>query len=892
MYREDLRLPGYIPLIFGRDYRSGRQEKGSFGFGWRLNLNLSLSVEPERLVYAPDTPHETVFSRVDEDMQARHAAGVLLQHYPDRYVLEPAPDRRLVFAKEHAQDDTTIPLSRIEDRQGNEVHFFFDHDRLVGIVDTVGRQVRFDYQSGTVHRVRLTEDRSSPRILRTFRYSGTNDLVTETDAAGHSTSFGYHDHLMVEYTNRCGGTQYAQYDGERRCCALWYDDQSQGRRFAYDEARSSARVIGATGRQSLYRYVPSGQVIERIDSEDRSQNYYYDDLNRLVGFSDEDETVQTLRHLDVEEGVFTCLDTEERAAYLEIDESLRLTAVLDAQDRRATLAYGDEDRPTAYRTETEGVWGFDRDDRGAVSRIRSPSGTEVRLRRGSDGQSLIVEDEEGLLMEDHFDECGRLVERTDGLRRRFQWLYDPNGRLKSVRVASQSLEFAYDPEGNVTRIQDASGRVSTFTYDAFGRLREWEGARRQFLLDYDGAGSVGAIEDGEGRTTRYEYDNHGRVARILHPDGRETIYERRDDGTLVSVDGEDGETRSRFNHGGDPVQLQQPNGAFSQYTYGPSGALLVAERGDDSFSFSYEDDGLLGEVQVGSEALALQYDADGQLGTLRRDESTMVECRRDGRGRLTGLEVNDRHYQIEYDAGNRLRSIQTGAHRWTFGYDVLDHVIEWEGPGLSSTPRDEVLRLSLSETASEEDPMPEIVVHGARNGIVLSVGIGGSCIPLWGRRNYVQSGLPMTPALRAATLVRGEGPLRDLLDPSASFDRLREWTNLLEGGLRWNCTEIPEASDLQRPSWTRLNRFFLRRPYYVLGDPTLVPGESFGDRPSPARSPDEWATGTHVSGHLRSSLWAQRRGEHHLYPRGLGMKPGPKGPFDLLHALTQTTSWR
>lgn len=890
LYREDVRLPGYIPLLIGRVYRSGREENGPFGYGWRLNLDLSLRVEPERLVVAPETPHETVFSRVDEGMQARHATGMLVQHFASEYVVTPAPDRRLVFAKKNARNKVVLPLSRIEDGGENEVHFYFDRDRLVGIVDTVGRQIRFEYQGGTVQRIRLENEGAS--ILRTFQYNGKSDLVRETDEDGYSTSFGYHDHLMIEYTNRCGGTQYAQYDDDRRCCALWYGDGSHGRRFAYDDARSSARVVGATGLQTLYRYAPTGQVIERIDPADRSQNYYYDDTQQLVGFSDEHETVQTFQHLDVDEGLLTSVDAEERTAFLEIDDDLRLQTVTDAQDRQAGLVYDGHDRPIGLQTETGAEWRFERDDRGAVTRLCSPSGREVQFRRGADSETLKVEDGSGQVLEDHFDEHGRLVERTDALGRRFQWRYDANGRLKSVQVASQSVEFGYDPEGHVTRVREASGRESAFTYDTFGRLQEWDGTRGTFQIEYDGTGHVRAIRDGNGHSFQFEVDGYGRVTRVLYPGGREMIAETSDDGTLVVVDVEAGRTETQFNRAGDPVRWHRPDRPARHCTYGPSGTLLSAERGGDSFSFEYRDDGLLRGAETPSGDLTLHYDADGQLDAIDLNGTSVVQCQRDARGRPTILEARGRRYQIAFDSGNRLQSIRSGDQTWTFGYDALDHLTGAQGLGLDLIPEEGRARVSLSERSVKSDPRAEISIHVTRNGMALSARMEDMCVPLWGRGSYVRPVLPMSGALRAATIIRGADPLHEMLALSPSFDRHGEWQNLIQEGIRWDYTEIPSASEVRQPSWTNLDRFYLARSYYAMGFPALEAGESFGNRPGPERSPDMWTTGTHVAGTLRGPIWKGRWAGCHLHHPALGMTPGPKSPFDLLRTLTQTTSWR
>jgi YD repeat-containing protein len=78
--------------------------------------------------------------------------------------------------------------------------------------------------------------------------------------------------------------------------------------------------------------------------------------------------------------------------------------------------------------------------------------------------------------------------------------YNPQtGRLETVKTtagaANYSLEYTYDPNGNVSdRIDTVNGRKETFTHDALDRLKTWKldtsGGVRATLYDYDDLGNL------------------------------------------------------------------------------------------------------------------------------------------------------------------------------------------------------------------------------------------------------------------------------------------------------------------------------------------------------------------------------------------------------------------
>lgn len=898
LHRTDLRLPGYIPLTLARTYRSGREQSSSFGYGWQLNLEVTLRVAPDEITCAPGTPHETVFSPIEEEMQARHVTGVLIQHRPEAYAIVPAPSRRLVFTKEKARGDT-IPLDRIEDASGNSVHFFYDGERIAGIVDTLGRQIRFDYQGGQVSCIRVVGGEGMASAIRTFQYNGQDDLVKETDAEGYAASFGYQRHLMVAYTCRNGGTQYAQYDDDRRCHILWYADESDVRQFAYDKPRQSTRVMQGDGQQTLYRHVHPDQVLERIDPVDQSQNYYYDEGRQLIGFSDEHEAVQTFQQVDFEEGTGLFMDTEQRVAFFELDEDVRVANVLDAFENQRTLSYDSHNWPVELRTPAGSEWTFRRNNRGAVIEVISPSGRSVQLARHADDQTLVVDDKQGRRIEDHFDEQGRLVERTDALNRRFQWRYDANGWLRSVHVGGQSMTFNYTPGGQPSRIVDATGQETTLSYDAFGRMRRCAIGDRPYQVGYDSAGRVASVTDPQDRTTQLAHTEGGRISQIQYPGGRTATFRRTGDGVEVTTDGKEGEIVTLYNQAGDPVQWKKPGRSERLLDYGPSGELIGIEREEDSLYFDYNTEGRVAEAVGGNQTLRLDYNADGGLEAVHADGQTVLQCTRSSRGRPVELDVSSRIFQLAYDAGDRLQAIQGEGHKWTFGYDALDRLVKIQGPralekGSSALDAEGVQTHTVGapEQSDGEKRTAELEVHIARRGLALSVQIGSRCVPIWGRGDYLSPVLPLSPALVAATLTLGAEPLVAPLRPVFTPRLVQHWEQRIAGGVRDDHTEIPSLKELGCPAWSTLDQFFLNRSFYEMSYLSLLPGEAANGPWKRERSPDSWVTGTHVAGELRPPIWTHRAAGPRLHHRALGPRPRPMEAIDILELVCGATSWK
>ena len=99
--------------------------------------------------------------------------------------------------------------------------------------------------------------------------------------------------------------------------------------------------------------------------------------------------------------------------------------------------------------------------------------------------------------------------------------HDVQGRLrrteeymKTSRVPYSTADYTYDHNGNVTRVEDSVGNVTTASYDALGhKLTSNDPDMGAWKYTYDDRGQLLTQTDARGNVTGNEYDPLGRVTR-------------------------------------------------------------------------------------------------------------------------------------------------------------------------------------------------------------------------------------------------------------------------------------------------------------------------------------------------------------------------------------------
>ncbi len=98
-------------------------------------------------------------------------------------------------------------------------------------------------------------------------------------------------------------------------------------------------------------------------------------------------------------------------------------------------------------------------------------------------------------------------------------LYEENQNGRETR-------WKYDEKGNLTKIVNAAGNVSTFSYNQYGQLissTDFNGNTTTFA--YTPAWDLASVTDALGNVTTFEYDGLGRMIKRANPLGVEFAYQ-------------------------------------------------------------------------------------------------------------------------------------------------------------------------------------------------------------------------------------------------------------------------------------------------------------------------------------------------------------------------------
>ena len=226
----DLALPGLIPVVWKRFYRSGRhKEVTPLGHGgWTHGFHQWVEGADEGITLRMDDGRRVPFPRVTLREPAFHRGkrlrlSMLRDGSFEVYSLDTRLTRRFVRL---AAGDERAMLREIRDAWGNRVELRYDGSRLARIVDTAGRELRLIHdEAERITRVEVWVQGTAHQAVAYAYVAVDGDLVAATDALGHAERYAYDAwHRMTEKTLTNGVRFHYEYDTETgRCRKAWGD---------------------------------------------------------------------------------------------------------------------------------------------------------------------------------------------------------------------------------------------------------------------------------------------------------------------------------------------------------------------------------------------------------------------------------------------------------------------------------------------------------------------------------------------------------------------------------------------------------------------------------------------------------------------------------------------
>ena len=471
-----------------------------------------------------------------------------------------------------ADDDAhDVQNYRVYDRDGR-VHF---------TVDGAGAVCEYSYDAAN----RLTQTRHYATAIdinaaRTGLQSGTfTPVVIADDAHDEITSQVYDAAGHVRFVvNAVGDVTESRYD--------------EAGRVIETVAHATALAMTATLRAQLKAGMTDtalSNLVDAVVGDTRAQSFVYDGAGRNI-FTVTRATVlgETGRGVVTSTQYDAAGRVTSRLAFGTALPEYR--AYLDSADLMYDLSSASEAdqepvRATHLRYDHAGRLRFQIDGAGAVTEsIYDSTGQVVQSKQYDALLSPVPATADEIATwaatqntsdirstQFHFDNAGRLVQKTDALQHSEYWTYDGSGLKTSyTNRNSQIWTYEYDAAGRLT--VETSPQVIVTSADANGQITQ---TLRSVVtrMGYDGLGNIiMKIEDSDGndpRTTQYNYDNRGHQILTSFPDAGQI----ESDGN-VHATGNHPTIEITYDALGRAVVEKDVRGNYRQRAYDAAGQLL------------------------------------------------------------------------------------------------------------------------------------------------------------------------------------------------------------------------------------------------------------------------------------------------------------------------------
>lgn len=409
---------------------------------------------------------------------------------------------------------------------------------------------------------------------RYFNYDDNGWLIGETDWEGNITRYQYNDDGNVTKIQEAFGTAE-----ERETTITWNND------FNLPE------LITEPGKTTDYDYDTYGRmtsmtVTDTATSESRTTTYTYFSnttdgsgntiLGRLKKIDGPRTDVTDTTEFTYDANLDLDTITNALSQVIEItarDSAGRVTTFEDVNDVETDLVYDSngwlESSTVAPGTALEAETSYDYDANGNLTKVTLGNGVFLEYSYDNAQRLTGIEDSLGNTVEFTLDNAGNITQTdyntaTPTLKYTHDQVFDELSRIiESVGAATQTAEFDYDTNSDLTKYTDPNTNETDYTYDALRRVVDATDALSGVTtLSYDDLGHLTDVEDERDNTTTYTYNAFGDVTGETSPNRGSISY---------TVD-----------KAGNVTQMTDARSVVTNYTYDALNRLTDVEYPSDS----------------------------------------------------------------------------------------------------------------------------------------------------------------------------------------------------------------------------------------------------------------------------------------------------------------------
>ncbi|MFH1777026.1 MAG: DUF6531 domain-containing protein, partial [Candidatus Omnitrophota bacterium] len=562
---------------------------------------------------------------------------ITLTEQPDESILE--VDEKGIHTIYRKNPDSTYPASA-----GKHSILTKNPDATYTIQRKHGKKLYFD-ANGRLVRI---EDRNSNYI--DVRRSSSGEVLEAGDFTGRK----------ILFSHGASGKTLQVTDPANRIFE-----------YEYDTAGNLVKVIDPLNNQTTYQYDEEHNLVSQIDANGRGLYFEYDAEDRAWHSWQDDGNNEVILSFDPVNYTTTVTDSLDNITVYEYNEYGLVTKITDAENNTQEFTWDTSLNKTAFTDKNANTTAFTYDTRGNLLSIKDPLNNTTWF-----------------TYEPAFDFISSI---TNALGNTTEYTYDPNGNLLTIEDALHNFTwYSYNAAGQILQIKDANDNPTDFAYDSYGNIIQITGSLNNVsYFEYDILGNLTRILDPRGNPTDFIYDLLNRLIKVTYADNSEINYEYDNVSNLISyIDQENNVTTYAYDAVNRLSVITDALTNKTTCTYDTEGSrLTVVDANTNTTEYQYNSlNRLIKTIMPRLEETAFNYDANGNIIAKTDANNNTISYTYDKNNRLTNITYPDTTEVIfDYDELGRCRSMTDTTGVTTYGYDMVNQLIEVNGPGANDT---------------------------------------------------------------------------------------------------------------------------------------------------------------------------------------------------------------
>ena len=439
--------------------------------------------------------------------------------------------------------DSKGQLTDLTNPNGDKTRFSYDNfGNLHEMIDPLLNKIRIDYDSFGLTMTSITDARGNRTL---FKYDNNGRLVEMQYPDGKTKRHGYGCCAPVSVTDQNGNTTRVSRNPLLSIIER-VDPTGSISRYVYDRSGNLTRFIDPLGKITLFTYNANGRVVQ-LNRSGSLLATEYDKEGNIIACSDEKnrKTHFEFNRINV---LTKITDPLDNSLHFRCNEAGDIEMIKNSRENQINYLSDREGRITEKQYDGVRIAGYEYDGIGNITRVTDDTGSTSLVH---DGNSRVtgIRYPDGKLVSFSYDASGNLSSIRYPWGLEVNYTYDECDRLKHIRWGNQSIEYRYNPVGNLVSEMRSNGTKSYYYYDArsrLTRLKHQNGEKIFFDLNYvrDASGNIaqesGLTSDPDNPSQDRRYPGphsatFNTVNQVTSYDGDSYTYDR--DGNLVAVQG-------------------------------------------------------------------------------------------------------------------------------------------------------------------------------------------------------------------------------------------------------------------------------------------------------------------------------------------------------------------